>query len=274
MTLEDGKAAGVEPSDPAGVCVSGAGDARAGECAVHSPHFEDPLLALPLIIGGEARRLGGISGLSVKEPPGTQTTLVAGIWGCVTLSACDEGRDDACVHSLLPVPAAPDLDAERDGRRMVSSAHSHAVLSALARVTTAPLPCPGMDSLRAAKVALPHLRASATVAVLGVGGLWPLAVQVLRASTASRIVAIDTAAMLRLAAARDGSPGGAASRARAMDGLMQAPNGLAVRSGFDVAGRLANAIVANYGALVAAGRGTGSFLIDGGAGQASHGKPR
>jgi len=35
-----------------------------------------------------------------------------------------------------------------------------------------------------------------------------------------------------------------------------------VRSRFDFAGRLANAIVANYGALVAAGRGTGSFVID------------
>ena len=68
---------------------------------------------------------------------------------------------------------------------------------------------------------------------------------------------------LRLAADHDGRDGGAASPARAIHGLMQATKGLAVRSKFDLAGKLANAIVANYGALVAAGRGTGSFLIDG-----------
>ena len=268
VSLGSVEASDVELSDPAAVrFLVRAGVARAGGSAVHLLRFREARLALPLIAGGEATGLAELSGLTVKVPPAAQTLLVAGMWGCTRFSACCDGRGNACVHPLLHVPVAlglaPGSHTKTDGTGIASSSHSHAASGDLARVQTAPLAWPEMKSSRAITLTLPHLRAFATVAVLGVDGLGPLAVRVLRASTASRLVAIDASMALRLAADHDGRDGGAASPARAIHGLMQATKGLAVRSKFDLAGKLANAIVANYGALVAAGRGTGSFLIDG-----------
>ncbi len=267
MALGSVEASDVELPDPAAVRVLvRAGVARAGGSAVRGLDFNESLLAFPLNPAGKANGVAEISGLSVTGTQGPQTVLVAGIWGCTMF--CGDGGDDACVHSLLHVPVAlglmPDSQREADGTSGVSSEYPRAVFGDLARMKTGPLACQGMGPSRATTLALPHLRvvASATVAVIGVGGLGPLSVLFLRASTASGIVEVDTAAVLRLAADRDGTSGSAASHSRAIRGSTQATEGLAVRSRFDFAGRLANAIVANYGALVAAGRGTGSFVID------------
>jgi propanol-preferring alcohol dehydrogenase len=127
------------------------------------------------------------------------------------------------------------------------------------RVKAAPRTNAGIAPCRAINLALPHLRAAATVAVIAVGGIGPVVVQVLRSSTAYRVVAIDTNAVRLQSVKNSGADDGLVSQATPVTD--PTPCGLRARSKLDVVGILANAIVARYGALVAAGLGTGSFLV-------------
>jgi propanol-preferring alcohol dehydrogenase len=58
-------------------------------------------------------------------------------------------------------------------------------------VQAAPLTDAGLTPYHAIKQALPVLTAEATAVVIGVGGLGHLAVQILRATTAARVIALD-----------------------------------------------------------------------------------
>jgi propanol-preferring alcohol dehydrogenase len=55
----------------------------------------------------------------------------------------------------------------------------------------APLTDAGLTPYHAIKQALPVLTGDATAVVIGVGGLGHLAVQILRAITAARVIALD-----------------------------------------------------------------------------------
>jgi propanol-preferring alcohol dehydrogenase len=117
-------------------------------------------------------------------------------------------------------------------------------------------PCHAIHLARA------HLRADATVAVIGVGGLGHMALQILRATTACRIIAIDNDAA-RLAAARGhGADDTVTSDGAAAHAILALTDGLGVDAVFDFAGvsatlALGNAIVATYGMFVIVGLGAG-----------------
>jgi propanol-preferring alcohol dehydrogenase len=171
--------------------VAAAGLCRTDLHIMSSPPGAYPY-TLPFTLGHEsAGRVAALgpeaSGVEVGDP-----VVVYSRWGCGTCWQCANGRDNACVRTqggphggglgrdgglaeYLLVPAArylvpaPDLDPAR----------------------VAPLGDAALTSYHAVKLSLAQLHAESTAVVIGVGGLGHMAVQVLKAITPARIVAVD-----------------------------------------------------------------------------------
>jgi propanol-preferring alcohol dehydrogenase len=266
MTPREGDASDMGLSDPsAAQFLVRVGTAGIGGAGVHILDPKKAMVPLPLSLGREAAGFVEKLGPRVKGPQGAQTVLVAGIWGCATCVACLSGRDSTCEYWARRPPVMLDRGVLFNDSgiwgMMSPSVHRKAADGDWDRVKAAPLSDAGIVPCRAINLALPHLRAAATVALIGVGGVGPVVVQVLRASTAYRIMALDTDTARLHGEQNHGAHDGVVSRAQATQAIVQPTDGLGLRSRLDFAGMLANAIVAGYGALVAAGLGTGSFLI-------------
>lgn len=148
---------------------------------------------LPFTLGHEVAgtvvELGkGAAGIEVGE-----SVLVYGPWGCGRCPQCSSGAEHLC-----PVRAAgraAGCGLGRDGGLaeyiVLPSTRLSVPLGDLDPVSAAPLADAGLTSYHAVKRALPHLSPGTAAIVIGVGGLGLVAVQLLRALTGCRIVAVD-----------------------------------------------------------------------------------
>ena len=168
----------------------------AGLCRTDLHVMSSPLGAfpytLPFTLGHEsAGRVAALgpeaSGFDVGDP-----VVVYSRWGCGTCWQCANGRDNACVRT----PHGPHGGGlGRDGGLaeylLVPSARYIVPAVGLDPVRAAPLTDAALTPYHAVKLSLPQLHARSTAVVLGVGGLGHMAVQVLKAVTPARIVAVD-----------------------------------------------------------------------------------
>ncbi|MEO7734881.1 MAG: alcohol dehydrogenase catalytic domain-containing protein [Kofleriaceae bacterium] len=243
----------------------------AGMCGsdAHIVHAKQALFPLPLTLGHETTARVETLGAGVTAWERGQTVSVAGIWGCGRCRACLDGRENACEYwaRRTPVPLGPGLGFPGGmAEWMVAPARALYALGDLDPVEAAPLADAGVTPCHAINLVRSHLRADATVAVIGVGGLGHMALQILRATTACRIIAIDTDEGRLGSAKAHGADDVVRSDAHAAETIVQMTAGLGVQAVFDFAGvsptlALANAIVANYGALVIVGLGAGSATV-------------
>ncbi|MFG3489331.1 NAD(P)-dependent alcohol dehydrogenase [Streptomyces sp. NPDC094447] len=169
----------------AGVCHS--------DIAVMSLPAEQLSFPLPLTLGhegvGTVAALGaGAEGFAVGD-----AVAVYGPWGCGSCSACARGRENYCLRAAElgirpPGLGAPGAIAEY----MIVDSPRHLVpLGGLDPVRAVPLTDAGLTPYHAVKRSLPKLVPGSTVVVIGTGGLGHVAVQILRAMTAARVVALD-----------------------------------------------------------------------------------
>ena len=243
--------------------------AAAGICGsdVHIVHLEQSLFKLPLTLGHEStgviEKLGpGVSGLERG-----QAVLVSGIWGCGRCRACLEGCENACEYwaRRAPVPLGPGLGFPGGmAEFMVAPARSVFQLGALNAIEAAPLADAGVTPCHAINLARPHLRGDSTAVVIGVGGLGHMALQILHATTGCRIIAVDSDATRLSVAKNHGAHEVVLSDGHAAEAIMQMTSGLGAQVVFDFVGvdatlKLANEVVATYGALLVVGLGGGSF---------------
>ncbi|MFF0739703.1 NAD(P)-dependent alcohol dehydrogenase [Streptomyces sp. NPDC004111] len=169
----------------AGVCHS--------DIAVMSWPAEAIPFPLPLTLGhegaGTVAALGeGVTGLSVGD-----SVAVYGPWGCGSCLMCAQGKENYCLRAAElgirpPGLGAPGALAEYllvdDPRHLVP-------LGDLDPVTAVPLTDAGLTPYHAIKTALPKLTPGSTAVVIGTGGLGHVAIQLLRALTPARVVALD-----------------------------------------------------------------------------------
>ncbi|GAA1574286.1 NAD(P)-dependent alcohol dehydrogenase [Actinomadura kijaniata] len=148
---------------------------------------------LPLTLGhegaGTVAALGdGVTGLAVGEP-----VAVYGPWGCGTCARCARGEENYCQRAAAlgihpPGLGAPGAIAEYllvdDPRHLVS-------LGDLDPVTSVPLTDAGLTPYHAIKRALPVLVPGSAAVVIGTGGLGHVAIQLLRALSPARVIALD-----------------------------------------------------------------------------------
>ncbi|MFF8592188.1 NAD(P)-dependent alcohol dehydrogenase [Streptomyces sp. NPDC015220] len=169
----------------AGVCHS--------DIAVMSWPAENFPYPLPLTLGhegvGTVAALGaGVTGLSEGE-----AVAVYGPWGCGTCAKCAEGKENYCPRAaelgiMPPGLGSPGSMAEY----MIVDDPRHLVpLEGLDPVAAVPLTDAGLTPYHAIKRSLPKLVAGSTAVVIGTGGLGHVAIQLLRAMTPARVIALD-----------------------------------------------------------------------------------
>ncbi|MFF3994116.1 NAD(P)-dependent alcohol dehydrogenase [Streptomyces cyaneofuscatus] len=148
---------------------------------------------LPLTLGhegvGTVAALGdGVDGLSVGD-----SVAVYGPWGCGICVNCAEGKENYCLRAselgiMPPGLGAPGAMAEY----MIVDDPRHVVpIGDLDPVKTVSLTDAGLTPYHAIKRSLTKLVPGSTAVVIGTGGLGHVAIQLLRAMTAARVIALD-----------------------------------------------------------------------------------
>lgn len=130
----------------------------------------------------------GVTGLERSEP-----VAVYGAWGCGRCPRCREGRETLCERAkqLGANGGGLGLDGGMAEYMLVPSARWLVPLGDLDPRDAAPLSDAALTPYHAIRLAGDRLRPGATAVVIGVGGLGHMAVQLLRATTPVRIVAVD-----------------------------------------------------------------------------------
>jgi len=214
----------------AGVCHS--------DIAVMSRPAESFPYALPLTLGhegaGTVAALGaGVTGLALGEP-----VAVYGPWGCGMCGKCAQGKENYCLRAaelgiFPPGLGAPGAIAEYlvvdDPRHLVP-------LGDLDPVASVPLTDAGLTPYHAIKRSLPKLVPGSTAVVIGSGGLGHVAIQLLRALTAARVIALDVSEEKLELARRVGAHETVLSDAGAVDKVRALTGGLGAEAVFDFVG--------------------------------------
>jgi propanol-preferring alcohol dehydrogenase len=181
---------------------------------------------LPFTLGHEnagwVEALGaGVEGLEVGEP-----VSVYGPWGCGRCRACRLSAENYCEHQAEIGAFGGGLGLNGGMAEYMLVPHSRLLLPLgdLDPREAAPLSDAALTPYHAIKRSLHLLVPGSSAVVIGVGGLGHMAVQILRALSPARVIAVDTSAE-KLALAREVGadetvePGeGAAGRIRELTG--------------------------------------------------------
>jgi propanol-preferring alcohol dehydrogenase len=161
-------------------------------------------VTLPFTLGhetaGTVARLGpGAAGVSEG-----QRVLVYSRWGCGACWHCVQGRENVCARSIAELGGYGG-GIGRDGGLadyvLVPSTRYLVGIDGLDPAAAAPLSDAALTPYHAIQRSPHQLRPNGTAVVIGVGGLGHMAVQLLRAVSAVRVVAVDVREQaLRLAA--------------------------------------------------------------------------
>lgn len=167
----------------------------AGVCHsdLHILHAEDALFPVPMTFGhevvGTVHEIGeAVEGWEVGAP-----ALVYLSWGCGQCRACAVGAENYCEAYPRGTVPGPGLGYDGGMAEQIAVPARHLVpLGDLDPVDAAPLTDAGLTPYHAIELSRDRLDPSATVVVIGVGGLGHMGVQILRATSGARIVAVDT----------------------------------------------------------------------------------
>ncbi|WP_109032135.1 NAD(P)-dependent alcohol dehydrogenase [Streptomyces rubrogriseus] len=244
----------------AGVCHS--------DIAVMSWPAEGFPYELPLTLGhegvGTVAALGaGVTGLAEGD-----AVAVYGPWGCGTCAKCAEGKENYCLRAAElgihpPGLGRPGSMAEYllidDPRHLVP-------LDGLDPVAAVPLTDAGLTPYHAIKRSLPKLVPGSTAVVIGTGGLGHVAIQLLRALTSARVVALDVSEEKLRLAREVGAHEAVLSDAKAADAVRDITGGLGAEAVFDFVGvaptvKTAGAVAAVEGDVTLVGIGGGSLPV-------------
>ncbi|MER5890465.1 NAD(P)-dependent alcohol dehydrogenase [Streptomyces sp. NPDC001941] len=246
--------------------------AAAGACHSDLSLMSRPAAALayplPLTLGhegvGTIEELGsGVGAFRVGE-----AVAVYGPWGCGRCRPCLRGEENYCVRAESlgirpPGFGSPGTMAEY----MIIDSSRHLVrLGDLDPVSAVSLTDAGLTPYHAIKRSLPKLNPGATAVVIGSGGLGHVAIQLLRALTAARVVALDICED-KLALARTvGAHEVFRSEAGMLKKVMELTDGHGAEAVFDFVGvqstvETAGALVALDGDVMIVGMGGGVLPV-------------
>ena len=132
----------------------------------------------------------GVTGLATGVP-----VAVYGPWGCGACHTCRLGEENYCERAaeLGANGGGLGLDGGMAEYMLVPSARMLVPLGDLDPAEAAPLSDAALTPYHAIKRSLPLLIPGSTAVAIGVGGLGHVGVQILRALTPARIVAVDRA---------------------------------------------------------------------------------
>lgn len=146
-------------------------------------------MPMPLTLGHENAGWVESLGPGVEGFDRGEAVAIYGIVGCGVCVACLDGRDNACRR----IPPGG-IGLSRDGglaEYVAVPARQLIPIGDLDLAQAAPLTDAGLTPFHAIAVTRRGLRPGATCVVIGVGGLGHMAVQILAATSAARIIAVD-----------------------------------------------------------------------------------
>ena len=148
---------------------------------------------LPFTLGHETAGTVAALGPGTTGPEPGDAVLVYGPWGCGACVQCARGAENLCDHRFERPGAGCGLgyDGGLADYVVVPSPRLLVPLGDLDPVRAAPLGDAALTPYHALKPELPRLVPGSSAVVIGVGGLGSVAVQLLRALSPARIVAID-----------------------------------------------------------------------------------
>ena len=131
----------------------------------------------------------GVQGVAEGEP-----VLVYSVWGCGRCPVCLVGADNYCENVPLFSGGGLGFDGGLASHMIVPSPRFLCPLGDLDPRAAAPLTDAGLSTYHAIKRSLSVLRPGSTAVVIGVGGLGQMAVQILKAISPARVIAVDCSA--------------------------------------------------------------------------------
>jgi propanol-preferring alcohol dehydrogenase len=148
---------------------------------------------LPFTLGHETAGTVAALGRGAGGFGEGDSVLVYGPWGCGACIYCVRGAENLCLHRFERAGAGCGLgyDGGLAEYVLVPSARLLVPLGDLDPVAAAPLTDAALTPYHALKPVLPELVPGSSALVIGVGGLGSIAVQLLRALSPARIVAVD-----------------------------------------------------------------------------------
>lgn len=153
---------------------------------------------------GKVASMGsGVEGLRIGDP-----VLVNLVYSCGRCRACVEGRENACqvTGTRLRPPTTPGLGTDGAMAEYLAVNARHLdTIAGLDPVLAAPLADAGTTPMHAINSVRSRLTPGATVVVIGVGGLGHVGLQILKATSAVRVIAIDSDEAKRELAGRLGA---------------------------------------------------------------------
>jgi alcohol dehydrogenase, propanol-preferring len=200
------------------------------------------------------------------------SVLVSLIYSCGSCRACAEGRENACAvaGSRLRPPWTPGLGPDGAmAEYMVVKSRFLDPLGDLDPVAAAPLADAGATPMHAVNSAWHRLTPGATAVVIAVGGLGHLGLQILKATTAARVIAVDADPAKLELAARLGADLVLANDASTAQRILDETGGYGADVVFDFAGvqptlDLAVECIGPEGLLRLVGLGGGTFAYGSG----------
>ena len=223
---------------------------------------------LPFTLGHEVAGRVAALGPEADGVAAGERVALYGPWGCGSCVRCAAGRDNLCDRrSTL---AWHGLGLGRDGGMaeyvLAPSARQLVPTGDLRASQAAPLTDAGLTAYHAVTGLRDALGEDSTVVVIGVGGLGHLAVQILRATSASRVLAVDIREEALALAHRCGAEFGTLLRHDTAGVLRARTRGAGVDAVLDFAGtaasvELATSVLRPGGELALVGSGGGHLTV-------------
>lgn len=160
---------------------------------------------LPLTLGHEvAGRVVAVGDAADGSLVG-RDGVVHGVWSCGRCHNCRRGRDNHCLALEGRVGCGLGHDGGLAEYVLLPDERHFVAADGVSPIVLAPLADAGLTAYHAIRSEREALVGESTALVIGVGGLGHLAVQILRATTTARVVAVDPRAAARALAAELGA---------------------------------------------------------------------
>ncbi|HQV20182.1 NAD(P)-dependent alcohol dehydrogenase [Gordonia sp. (in: high G+C Gram-positive bacteria)] len=171
--------------------ITAAGACHSDDFVLNAPAgaFSYPL---PMTLGHEGVGIVAEVGSGVRLSEGT-AVAVYGPWGCGACYRCAQGQENYCLNAAEMSITPPGLgtDGAMADYLLIDNARHLVPLGDLDPVTSVALTDAGLTPYHAIKPSLAKLVGGTTAVVIGAGGLGHVGIQLLRALTPSRIIAVD-----------------------------------------------------------------------------------
>ena len=173
---------------------------------------------LPLTLGHEVAGRVVAVGADADHALVGRDGVVHGVWSCGECHNCRRGQDNHCVALDGRVGCGLGRDGGLADYVLLPDQRHFVVAEGVPATVLAPLADAGLTAYHAIRTQRDALTGECTALVIGVGGLGHLAVQILRATTTARVVAVDPRPEARALATELGAHGTGASVEEAMAG--------------------------------------------------------